>query len=74
MKNIKFIASAIVGLATVTIAAAPAMAGKKAPVELTKCDVSYGTIAVVDGEAILAAVAVLLTFNCQFWPFTEVGQ
>ncbi|WP_417621720.1 SH3 domain-containing protein [Parasphingorhabdus sp.] len=41
--------SAII-LATLITAGSPVHAAKKSPVQLTQCDASYGTIAVVDGD------------------------
>lgn len=50
MKNKKFTASIASGLAIAAFTTSPVSAAKKAPVELTKCETSFGTIAVVDGD------------------------
>lgn len=51
MKSKKFIASAAAVIAVSTMAGSPALAAKgKAEVEVMKCDASYGTIAITDGD------------------------
>ena len=46
----KYARSAMLATAAAAMIATPAMAKKDPPVELTNCDQSYGTIAVVDGD------------------------
>ena len=46
----KTVKAAVAAVTLSTISFTPAQAAKKAPVELTKCEASYGTIAVVDGD------------------------
>ncbi len=50
MNGTKYFTAAVSGLALASFAISPAHAGKKKTVELVKCEQSYGTIAVVDGD------------------------
>ncbi|WP_373491118.1 SH3 domain-containing protein [Parasphingorhabdus sp.] len=46
----QYVAASAIALAAMIASSSPALAAKKADVELTRCDASYGTIAVVDGD------------------------
>lgn len=50
MTKSQFISTAVTAFAAMAAIGAPAQAAKSPPVELTHCDASYGTIAVVDGD------------------------
>ncbi|MEH6826580.1 SH3 domain-containing protein [Parasphingorhabdus sp.] len=45
-----FVSTSTIAFAAIIASSTPAQAAKSAPVELTHCDSSYGTIAVVDGD------------------------
>jgi len=46
----QFFTMSTIAFAAIVLGSTPAIAAKKAPVELTRCDASYGTIAVVEGD------------------------
>lgn len=46
----QFFSTSAIAFAAMIAVGSPAQAAKKQPVELTHCDASYGTIAVVDGD------------------------
>ena len=50
MTKSQFISTSAIAFAAMIAFGAPAQAAKQAPVELTHCDASYGTIAVVEGD------------------------
>ncbi len=50
MTKSQFISTSAIAFAAMTAFGAPAQAAKQAAVELTHCDSSYGTIAVVEGD------------------------
>lgn len=50
MTKPQFISTSAITIATMIALGSPAQAAKQTPVELTQCDSSYGTIAVVDGD------------------------
>jgi len=50
MTRSQFVSTSAIAFAAMLAGSAPAAAAKPPPVELTKCDASYGTIAVVDGD------------------------
>ena len=50
MTKSQFFSTSAIAFAAMIASSTPAQAAKSAPVELTHCDASYGTIAVVDGD------------------------